>query len=68
MIFAKKDVVDWHRWFAWHPVWIASDGGRWVWFEYVERKFEPSPFPTGDSTDGGSYEYRQLPLVKAAQQ
>lgn len=28
--------TNWHRWFAWHPVRIASGDCRWL--EYVERK------------------------------
>lgn len=27
--------LEWHRWFAWHPVQIDD---RWVWLEHVERK------------------------------
>ena len=45
----KPNWADWHRWFAWYPVWIirermqTNDG--WVvtkgtknWLEYVERR------------------------------
>lgn len=28
----------WHKWFAWRPVKMSSDGGCIVWLEYVERK------------------------------
>ena len=27
---------NWHRWFAWHPVFIADHDCRWL--EYVERR------------------------------
>lgn len=26
---------NWHRWFAWHPVWDEECG---YWLEYVDRK------------------------------
>lgn len=29
-------VTDWHRWFAWYPVRVASGDCRWL--EYVERR------------------------------
>jgi hypothetical protein len=27
---------EWHRWFAWHPVFIRTKDTRWL--EYVERR------------------------------
>jgi len=27
--------IDWHPWFAWHPIVIA---GQWVWGERIERR------------------------------
>ena len=38
---AKRDrLMNWHLWFAWHPVVVQEENGRkvWAWFEYVERK------------------------------
>lgn len=33
----EQDYLEWHQWFAWHPVRI---NGQWVWLETVERKFD----------------------------
>jgi hypothetical protein len=32
---------EWHRWFAWYPVNIATDESLayWAWLEFVERKW-----------------------------
>lgn len=30
--------IEWHRFFAWYPIQIASNDCRW--FEFVERKYE----------------------------
>ncbi len=27
----------WHRWFAWHPTWIAECG--WVWLRFIQRRY-----------------------------
>ncbi len=31
-----RHLTNWHRVFAWWPVWVASDDCRW--WEWVERK------------------------------
>lgn len=31
------EVGEWHRWFAWHPVFIISTGR--VWLRTVERRY-----------------------------
>lgn len=37
--------TDWHRWFAWRPVFADYDGGEaLVWLEVVERKYAPPSF------------------------
>jgi hypothetical protein len=53
---AQRDVVcsrspshsegQWGRWFAWYPVTIATskDSARWVWLEFVERKWTASRY------------------------
>jgi hypothetical protein len=38
----------WHKWFAWHPVWIirrldANTHERikiWIWFEKIQRRWD----------------------------
>ncbi len=42
-----KDLSQWHRWFAWHP--IVTDCGRLIWLETVERKITDLLFV--DKTD-----------------
>src|SRR6476659_4753550 len=34
------DELEWHRWFAWYPVVVATDNERayWAWLQFVERK------------------------------
>src|SRR5437763_13606437 len=58
---ARKDVVisasessphsdgEWGRWFAWYPVTIATSrhSARWVWLEFLERKWSTSRYGTG---------------------
>lgn len=44
--------LDWHRWFAWHPVRIDS---RWHWLEWIERK---GTVWEVTSTWGYDWEYR----------
>ena len=29
------EIIDWHTWFAWHPVKVH---GTWVWLETIERR------------------------------
>lgn len=40
-LVVKPDLdFEWHRWFAWHPVFIKdeeSGQAMWVWLETVER-------------------------------
>jgi hypothetical protein len=40
---------EWRRWFAWHPVTIATSRRltRWVWLEFVERKWSTSRYGNG---------------------
>jgi hypothetical protein len=42
------DKHDWHRWFAWRPVYVQPYdsknswvGRHWVWLKRVERRVEP---------------------------
>ena len=36
----------WDRWFAWYPVAMATaeDSPKWVWLEFVERKWSTSRY------------------------
>ena len=56
----RKDIVvtyvssphsdkEWGRWFAWYPVTIATSrhSARWVWLEFVERKWTSSRYGNG---------------------
>src|SRR6516225_3825346 len=40
---------EWGRWFAWYPVTIATSwhSARWVWLEFVERKWSSSRYGNG---------------------
>jgi hypothetical protein len=40
---------EWHRWFAWYPVSMATarDSAHWVWLEFVERKWRTSKYGSG---------------------
>src|SRR5262245_64160388 len=40
---------EWHRWFAWYPVSMATarDSTHWVWLEFVERKWRTSTSGSG---------------------
>jgi predicted metal-binding membrane protein len=40
---------EWHRWFAWYPVSMATarDSTHWVWLEFVERKWRTSKYGSG---------------------
>ena len=33
--FKFKDVEEWHRWFAWRPVFVEDEI---VWLEFIERR------------------------------
>lgn len=33
----EERLNSWHPWFAWHPVRLDWDKGRWVWLETVAR-------------------------------
>lgn len=37
---ARRDGVEWRRWFAWHPALITEGdaAGRWVWLRAIERR------------------------------
>ena len=44
--------MNWHRWFAWHPVTLRN--GHFVWLRFVERKWD-----TGDATGEPRWRYRR---------
>lgn len=48
MISKRLNRAEWHAWFAWFP--IDTFGGRWVWLEWVERKW------TQDAGISGGYD------------
>ena len=35
----RKDLTKWHRWFAWHPVFLLNSDGMWAWLCCVDRKW-----------------------------
>lgn len=48
-----QNLSYWHKWWAWHPVWITVDGednkkglfkrrSVFIWFDWVERRVEDS--------------------------
>jgi hypothetical protein len=53
----KETKWDWHVWFAWYPVAIASyaDNTTYVWLERIERKLIHENFETFDD-----YIYRPI--------
>lgn len=46
----SKDLTEWHRWFAWHPVRADS---QIVWLEWVQRRVYYW-------ADGWQYEYHTV--------
>jgi hypothetical protein len=34
----KRNYTD-KKWFAWYPVYWDHEGGRWIWLEFVYRKW-----------------------------
>ena len=48
---------EWHKWFAWHPVWAHERSGSLrigiVWLEYVMRR-------RNDSESIGKYSYKVI--------
>lgn len=36
-----ESTLDWHRWFAWHPV--RMDNGEWKWLCFLERRGDITP-------------------------
>jgi hypothetical protein len=59
-IFKEKN-TEWHRWFAWHPVFCSNTRSIFsslVWLTYVERRWVP--FWTDDLTIfRGFYQYHK---------
>ena len=54
-----KDKHDWHRWFAWRPVYVQPYdsktrwvGRHWVWLKRVEWRVEPGGW--------GAWAYRRI--------
>lgn len=63
MRWKPKNLAQWHRWYAWHPVWT---GDSWVWLEDVQRRaitvtrerYQLCAEPWGDSVEVSAWEYR----------
>lgn len=51
----KERKSQWHRWFAWKPVYIANHDCRWL--EFVERKGE---YCSGYDSDYWNWIYRSI--------
>ena len=51
----RETRAEWHQWFAWHPVIIATaeNPSNRVWFQFVERRWK-----TGTLTGEGKWRYR----------
>lgn len=47
----RRRIAQWHKWFAWHPVWTDMGTGHWL--ETVEAKYE-------DFYDIGYWKYRPI--------
>jgi len=50
-------ILQWHGWFAWHPIKLA--GGDRAWLRMVERRWLFNP--GGHTSCYGHYQYRELP-------
>lgn len=50
----RKQLQEWHPWFAWHPVTLSDDFTR-VWLEVIERKVS---YWWGENHHIPTYEYR----------
>jgi hypothetical protein len=58
---------EWHRWFAWFPVRVPSDGGgHWVWLETIWRRIEHHD--VGDFTGDYTLVYYRLAASPASSQ
>jgi hypothetical protein len=57
MRWTPKDLTKWHRWYAWHPVYV---GGSWVWLEHLERRsvVVPLDIEIWMTIDVAAWEYR----------
>ena len=49
-------LLEWHKWFAWHPVRVASHDCRWL--EFVERRANKRHGPYAAGHD--FWEYRAI--------
>lgn len=40
----RKDMYEWHEWFAWYPIWVNTGRckGTWIFWEKVQRKRQGS--------------------------
>lgn len=55
----KRNLSDWHRWYAWHPVTFHSQGRKvTVWLSHVARRRTHSGYYDAPHV----YEYRVLPF------
>ena len=50
-----KDLAEWHKWFAWHPVKISDR--QYAWLENVERRC--------NYTSGSGYDFEHIGFSKA---
>lgn len=38
--FKRKDKYEWHKWFAWYPIWlINNDQHIVIWLRTVQRRY-----------------------------
>lgn len=52
-----REVGDWKRWYAWHPV--RLEARLWVWLQNVERRLIRPSIRSGHTWDK-YYEYRLI--------
>ncbi len=49
----ERDPMQWHRWFAWYPVYVERGEIRWL--EYVERRGVNTRDNEGDEVMAWTY-------------
>ena len=56
---STTSLLEWHRWFSWHPVTIVKDGKlRYAWLRFIERKWGPSRY-------SGTMKWRYRPRTRS---
>jgi len=56
-VVKKKDITEWHRWFAWYPVRITKGTNKTsevVWLQFIKRR---GHYWSGAVCGGIAFEY-----------